>query len=443
MTHLYPFLITFIFVLAECLTPIDIQAQTVYSYPLNGTLNEATGSSSPLGTWPNAAGQTGTFTSTALPATTCGGIGQFSGYDYANNAGLRFDNPPGFITCAYTIQFTWKYDNPGGFQEWIRILSFAYTDDSGLEIWTEPPSINGTIYYWHLTPIPPIPFFPSCLPDYEPLSPAGYFNEADYYQMTITRSCTDFLSVYANGVYLGGFMDSDQRYVPDPTSQQIVFFRDTVDVSGCYFNTWPDEASSGFISNLVIADYAFSASDIATDFGTFCPSLLPIYWQYIEASRVSGGNELLWSVETPEFIASYEVQKSEDGQYFSKIATISPEANGSITSGDFSYLDEEISSKKQYYRILATDLEGQVSYSRIQEISHKITIQIYPNPTSGNIWISSPERMEWEILNSQSKVLSQFKVEPGRNAVSLDAYPAGVLFFRSEKGQVFRIVKAL
>ncbi|MEM7654928.1 MAG: T9SS type A sorting domain-containing protein [Bacteroidota bacterium] len=243
-----------------------LSAQTFFHYPLTNNFNEATNSGPPLVAWANDLGDTGVFTARSMPANACGGAGVLEGYEYDNNAGLGFYYPVGMAGCEYTIQWTWIYDE---MNSWVRILSFLYADESGLEIRPNTFGVDGTFYVWYLAP-----FLPGlCIPVFGPLGSTGNARVAEVYQMALTRTCNDEVNLYANGVLQGSFIDVDAKYYPQGAIPKLVMFRDTLDLS-CYPTPFPNEASPGFIQDLIIGDTAMSATAVADSWNNFCPTVL-------------------------------------------------------------------------------------------------------------------------------------------------------------------------
>lgn len=420
------------------LSMIVLPAQNSYYYPLNGNFNEATASSNPLTPWPNASGQTGNFVSNPLPPSTCSGQGIFDGYEYANNAGLRFDVPAGTISCEYSILFTWRYDNPGGFQEWIRMLSFVYTDDAGLDLWTQLPSLDGTLYYWYLDPLFSFPGFCLAQPTLAPLSPNAHFNDTDFFRVAVTRNCANLLSVYANGNLVGSFSDVNQRYMPQAPSNQIVFFRDTADTS-CYPTAFPNEASSGFIKDLLITDFAFSAAALVADFDTFCPVLLGVDWERFEARSENNQNVLSWSVEGLEDIQQFSVERSEDGEHFYSIVEL-----GLKQEASFSYIDPNPFDARHYYRISALLQNGSTSQSEVRSLKTDFTYRIYPNPAQDYLHIKAPTELAGQevlILNHLGQILMRKTLSLGTNNINIHHLPEGILFVQVDGRSAKTIIK--
>lgn len=414
-----------------------LHAQLAYHYPLNGTFNESTNSTAPLTPLANAAGQTGVFADLPLPPSSCNGMGVFSGYAYEKNAGLAFDLPPGFITCEYTIQFTWKFDNQviqgtsplQTAEDWIRIFTFGYSDESGLELWTEPPNTEAAVYYWHLTPL--FPGFPFCVPDFGRLSP-NQLRFEDVHRLTFTRNCADDFRVYVDGAYTGGFQDGTQRYIPQAFLNKIIFFRDTVDTS-CYPTAFPDETSSGFIKDLTIANHAYSVQMIQDDYTTFCPSVLAVAWTQFEAIPLEGYNELSWQVTPLETIATFVVERQVGKQAFRPLAEITPTPGQRLSTVPFTYHDRAIQSPRLAYRVKAIDKHGRESLSSVQEVQREVSIQLPSNPVGDILEVQVPDHLAGQpmrLFNLQGQQVRSRLLTPGRSALLLHDLPPGLYIIR-------------
>ncbi|MEM6800800.1 MAG: T9SS type A sorting domain-containing protein [Bacteroidota bacterium] len=425
----------------------NLPAQTDYYYPLNNNFNEASLAADPLIVRPNTLGQTGQFLSRPLPLTTCAGLGVFDGYEYEAGASLEFRFPAGAAGCAYSIQFTWQYDNPiipgsnppQASVEWIKIFSFVYTDDSGFNIWTQAPSLNGTLYHWHLTPV--IPGFPFCFPDFGALSPPDLFNTTDYYQMTFTRDCTNEIRTYVNGVQVGSFIDDDQRYVPQAPLNRIMFFRDTIDLS-CYPTPFPGEITSGFVKDLVISDYTYTSTEVAADFLNFCPTVLELSWTLLDIHPSKLGREIQWSIDRVNSIERFELESGTDQNPFGKIGEIFPQPSAGTHEPLFSYLDDQFIAEKTYYRIKALDFDGIAYYSPILEVLPKLESKVFPNPFKDHIWVDiKAVQAEVEIYNLMGKIIHQNTYETGIQKIQLDEWPDGIYLIQIGNDPPKRLLK--
>lgn len=93
------------------------------------------------------------------------------------------------------------------------------------------------------------------------------------------------------------------------------------------------------------------------------------------------GNYLVWNVGQERNVATYDVERSTDGNSFNAIGKV--EANGSL---QYSFLDRQASGAVTYYRIKMVDRDGSFEYSAIVSV-HRNSIgqrlQIISNPFSG------------------------------------------------------------
>jgi hypothetical protein len=213
-------------------------AQQVYTY----RFSSAPFTSSPLG------GPTlqpiGTLTprTVTMPATTCPTMPVIPLRHFAANAGFR---APAFFTDTYSIEMLFKFDDLGGYN---RIIDFSNSNsDNG--IYTYGDCLN---------------FYPSGNIGTCP----GAFDTINYKYLAITRNgANQEMNVYFNGVLLTTYTDALDYYViGSAPNDSIKFFRDDRIV--------PNEASSGNVAMIRMANYVFSPAVVATNFSTFCASLV-------------------------------------------------------------------------------------------------------------------------------------------------------------------------
>ena len=95
-----------------------------------------------------------------------------------------------------------------------------------------------------------------------------------------------------------------------------------------------------------------------------------------------------WQVTGEENIHHYEVERSTDGNSFTKIATAAAMGNNKATN-DYIQLDEKPAPGIYYYRIKAISKAGAIGYSKIVQVkmmNTKGALYVFPNPvTNGTI----------------------------------------------------------
>lgn len=239
-------------------------AQTQYSYPLVSDFSPTQAGGPDLIQIPNNSGLAGEFLIRPVPASTCGQGGSASGYYFEDDAGLQFNNPQGFIGQSYSLAMNFQIDELNGPPSWVRLLSFTHVDDIGIYIKLTNPPTNGTLEFW-------------------PYGLAGqydFFNSADFYQLVLVRNESGLIIVYINGEEFAQYDDSGtQKFVPGAPDNFIVFFRDHPSVLA-------NEASPGFVSNIIIRNAAWSANEVNTMWVNFCSSLLDIEEPAADGSRI-------------------------------------------------------------------------------------------------------------------------------------------------------------
>lgn len=230
----------------------NLAAQNKFTYRLNGTFDAVESGAPTLVQIPNNDGYTGMFVARSIPETTCELGGTADGYFFEDDAGLQFDNPAGFIDAGvYSLSMIFHFDEFIDPPPWVRILSFTHDDDYGIYIYLANPPYTGTLDFWpHGT-----------------VGTENFFNTEDYYQLILVRDNEGLVTVYINGVEFASYDDSEtQEYIPQPDKNYLIFFRDHPSVLA-------DEASPGFVSNIVITKNSWNSSEVQLIWEDFCPSL--------------------------------------------------------------------------------------------------------------------------------------------------------------------------
>ncbi len=118
----------------------------------------------------------------------------------------------------------------------------------------------------------------------------------------------------------------------------------------------------------------------------------PLPVDLISFTGVSEGtyNSVSWKSAVETNFRHYELESSEDGVTFNKIATVNPIGNVS-SSNDYNYLDFSPFSPITYYRLKMVDLDYTFEYSNIISIENGINktgiLVVYPNPASNELYI--------------------------------------------------------
>jgi hypothetical protein len=230
------------------------RSQVTYQYLLKQDFQGVQSAAPDLEQVPNNQSETGEFVIRPVPASTCGEQGNAPGYYFADDAGLMFHNPAGFIGQEYTIAFNFQFDefiSPPG---WVRVMSFTHYDDVGIYIKLTGAPTTGTLEFW----------------PYGQVGTVDFFTTVDFYQMILVRNAAGMITVYVNGSEFAQYDDSGtQAYVPQDPDNFVIWFRDDPSVLA-------GEASPGFVSDIRIGNFSWTSDQVQGAWAAFCSSLLAV-----------------------------------------------------------------------------------------------------------------------------------------------------------------------
>ena len=159
--------------------------------------------------------------------------------------------------------------------------------------------------------------------------------------------------------------------------------------------------------------------------------ILPVDFLQFSAVQRAHTIDLDWRIITSEQISHFEVERSENGNNFNKIGTVTS-AVPQNTAVRFTYQDADldVNSNIIYYRIKVISKGGISKYSNILTVrisaQNNGKLKISPNPASSSVNISfySALRgtMELQILDMTGKIAlrEQRTVESGQNSITLN-----------------------
>ena len=162
------------------------------------------------------------------------------------------------------------------------------------------------------------------------------------------------------------------------------------------------------------------------------------------SAELSKGNIILnWSTATEKNNYGFDIERSKDKTTFNKIGFV--KGNGTTTEQKkYSYVDNNLSSGKYYYRLKQIDLDGSFSYSSVIDMNTEIParfelLQNYPNPFNPetNISFTLPEDAKvvlsvYNVLGELVETLLNKDFSAGKHTLVFNAskYVSGVLFYK-------------
>jgi hypothetical protein len=229
----------------------------------------------------------------------------------------------------------------------------------------------------------------------------------------------------------------------------------------CYYlvpSPWiPYAVSSGPFGPEISGWGAFDGQTIdipatATCYSTAAAAIIggvfPVEFRSFTAQPKGEQVELEWATESETDNAYFDLEHSVDGRTFSKIGQVA----GSGTTQQAQYYQfthRQPANGVNHYRLKQVDFDGAFEYSPIVkvEMEKEGKLEVYPNPTSGNFWLSLPtslltELADLEVYDETGRLVwkDQVPTNAGRVPVSLPAeLSAGYYLVSVQTGnEVFR-----
>jgi hypothetical protein len=202
------------------------------------------------------------------------------------------------------------------------------------------------------------------------------------------------------------------------------------DANRTYFDYFPDpilgiyiEAFADFNTN-----WAFTGNGYATLEDLF-NGILPVEFLAFTAQSKGEQVELDWATESETDNAYFEVQHSVDGRSFSKIGQVAGSGTTQLTQY-YQFTHRQPNAGLNHYRLKQVDFDGAFEYSPVVkvELEKEGKLEVYPNPTDGNFWLSLPaslptELADLEVYDETGRLVwkDQIETNVGRLPVSLPA----------------------
>jgi len=153
-----------------------------------------------------------------------------------------------------------------------------------------------------------------------------------------------------------------------------------------------------------------------------------------------GAVELNWATATEKNVSHFEVEYSQDGANWKTKAWIAASGNSDKRE---TYKSKEIyPAGKVWLRLAIIDLDGSKTYSSVLLTeSNARTVDIFPNPTTNFINISTKENTNFLLKDVSGKTVSTVTTnDNGRTSIDMSTLARGVYFLQNES-ESFKVVK--
>jgi len=136
------------------------------------------------------------------------------------------------------------------------------------------------------------------------------------------------------------------------------------------------------------------------------PVALPLDFVSFKAQNNKAGTQLSWEIANEVDNDYFEVLKSNEANEFQSIGRV----ENATGQAYYQFLDQQVANQTSFYKIKQVDFDGTFSYSEvIMSISSNVeSLTTYPNPVrqNENFTIDSPDGAEYQIFNSEGKLLT-------------------------------------
>lgn len=168
---------------------------------------------------------------------------------------------------------------------------------------------------------------------------------------------------------------------------------------------------------------SFSTFALASTSADATVNPLPVVLTSFTARRQAGDVHLSWATATEQHSKHFEVQRSLDGQDFTRVAIIA--SQGTTTQAhQYAALDAVAPSGTLYYRLAQVDLDGHATFSPVVALAATSVTILYPNPTHDRLVVPAPAGTHVRVLDLTGRLLQTIALPPS-GEVSVANLPAG------------------
>jgi hypothetical protein len=176
---------------------------------------------------------------------------------------------------------------------------------------------------------------------------------------------------------------------------------------------------------------------------------LPVIFKQFDVRKANQTSVLSWVTSTEINNSHFDIERSTDGNHFKTIGRVSGAGNN-FSDKDYSFTDFTPLSGKNFYRLKQVDINGMFKYSitrmlDFSSINNDKTFSVYPNPTSGEIFIKFTEAAGKTLTlhSADGKLIRMIPVNNNSSSIQLniaDAKP-GIYLLSNNRGESLKIIK--
>lgn len=159
---------------------------------------------------------------------------------------------------------------------------------------------------------------------------------------------------------------------------------------------------------------------------------LPVTISSFDVKKMDSKAVLSWVSASTQNASHFDIERSTDGSSFEKIANVTAVEN-STSEIAYSWIDNNPSSGKNYYRLKLVDNDGSFKHTKILSLDfNKWEAGISPNPVTDvlNIFTSDSRDIMIYLMDINGKIVLQRKARSGTEKINMGSYPPGIYHVR-------------
>ncbi len=204
---------------------------------------------------------------------------------------------------------------------------------------------------------------------------------SDSLQVLVSNDCgNNWQSLfYKGGDNLGTAASTNLDFFPQTTAEWKTETFSLKEYTGdvlVRFRFYNANGNNIFLDDIVIDSFA---------------TVLPLRLLNFSAKVTSANSiQLDWLTTNEINTASFELQRSTDGNIFIPVAQLQAKGNAESQTS-YNYSDLNLPPSLYYYRLLMKDMDGKQTYSQTETVLLKgnVAIAIYPVPAKDVVWLNS------------------------------------------------------
>lgn len=136
--------------------------------------------------------------------------------------------------------------------------------------------------------------------------------------------------------------------------------------------------------------------------------VLPVSIQNFQGQKVNDVDVLSWTTSSENNNDYFNIQHSKDGIHFETIGRLNSKSRdgNSDVELNYSFTNKNPFNEMNYYRLEQVDIDGQIQYSTLISLirdENEMLVEIYPNPSKGNVTITSVVQMQIQVNDLNGK----------------------------------------